>query len=149
TNADTELISRIFGQDIHAGILVRATLEETRQTLDFARERRLALVEAGTSVVAELFAIPDLLPDPSIDPEKRRQRIEALLEEDELERLESVAGVESQLRRKQMLADGAEEDEFDDDFGDDEEAPVEAGAAGTADPEDGLSREDARLLLEM
>src|SRR5690606_16688387 len=113
THEDTQLISRIFGQDIHAGILVRPSLEEARSALERARAARHTSVDQGSSVVAELFAVTDLLPPENIDPAARRVRIEALLEEDELARLEEIAGVESKLRRKKMLSDGASDD-FDD-----------------------------------
>lgn len=147
THEDTRLISEIFGQDIHAGLLLRPNLEETRATIAHAREQRQTYVDQGTSVVAELFAVTDLLPDPSIEPARRRARMDVLLEEDELARLEQIAGVKSELRRKKMRADGAEEDDFaDEDFEDEDSAP-ESGAS--ANRKDGLSPDDARLLLAM
>lgn len=178
THEDTQLISRIFGQDIHAGILVRPSLEEARSALERARAARQTYVDQGSSVVAELFAVTDLLPPENIDPAARRVRIEALLEEDELARLEEIAGVESKLRRKKMLSDGASDDFDDVDDGeadpsgedeaddgatkaaeddlDDGHADSSLVAGGSAPGEPGapeagrgLTREDARLLLAM
>lgn len=164
THADTRLISQIFGQDIHAGILVRPSLDETRETLERARGKREEYVRDGRSVVAKLFAVSDLLPDPSIEPKRRRDRIERLLEEDELARLESVAGVPSALRQKKRAAEGAEsDDDWDSEDAEDQDdetlsesaTPVPSTAA---DPEPsnpsaasgtGLSKDDARVLLEM
>jgi predicted RND superfamily exporter protein len=74
--ADTRLISDIFQRDIHAGILVVDTLDEARAVLAAAR----AQPREGTTV-AELFGAPDLLPDPSIDPERRREAIAAITED--------------------------------------------------------------------
>lgn len=92
---DTFLISEIFGKDIHAGVLVVDTLERARAVQARAAAVRAKRVSEGTgSVVAELVAAPDLLPDPAIDPEKRRQRIAAMTEdipEATFERLEQRA----------------------------------------------------------
>ena len=89
--ADVKLISEIFGRDIHAGILVRDDLEATRASLDRARARHEELQAEGKSVVAELFAVPDLLPDPAIDLDERQGRIEELFEEETIEKLEEIA----------------------------------------------------------
>lgn len=79
---DTFLISDIFGKDIHAGVLVVDTLEQARQVLEGARAVKARRAEAGQkSVVADLLAAPDLLPDPAIDVEKRKQAIAALTED--------------------------------------------------------------------
>jgi uncharacterized protein len=89
TEADTRLISRIFNRDIHAGILVVDTLEQARAVLQAARARDLA-----TTTVADVFAAPDLLPDPAIDVDERRQAIAAITEdvpEATWERLEARA----------------------------------------------------------
>lgn len=70
------LISKIFGKDIHAGVLVVSTLEQARGVLNQARAVQAERLADGTgSVVAELLAAPDLLPDPSIDPAKRKETI--------------------------------------------------------------------------
>ncbi len=74
--ADTRLISDIFQRDIHAGILVVDTLDEARAVLAAARAK-----PREDTTVAELFAAPDLLPDPSIDPERRREAIAAITED--------------------------------------------------------------------
>lgn len=80
--ADTFLISDIFGKDIHAGVLVVDTLEQARQVLEAARGVQAKKASAGQkSVVADLLAAPDLLPDPAIDVEKRKQAIAALTED--------------------------------------------------------------------
>ena len=84
--ADTQLISRIFGKgdekkDIHAGILVVDSLDRARAVLDRARPAHEARVQAGTTRVAELFAAPDLLPPPAIDPAARQRAIATLTED--------------------------------------------------------------------
>jgi predicted RND superfamily exporter protein len=79
---DTQLISKVFGKDIHAGVLVVDSLDEARAVLRRARadqERRLA--DGVGTRVAEIFAAPDLLPDPAIDPQARQQAIAALTED--------------------------------------------------------------------
>jgi hypothetical protein len=78
---DIFLISEIFGRDIHAGILVVDTLEQARAVLATARAHQRGKAAAGGSVVAELFAAPDLLPDPAIDPAARKQAIAAITED--------------------------------------------------------------------
>lgn len=76
TEADTRLISDIFQRDIHAGILVVDTLEQARAVLTAARAN-----PRPDTTVAEVFAAPDLLPDPAIDPEQRRLAISAITED--------------------------------------------------------------------
>ena len=78
---DIFLISKIFGKDIHAGILVVDSLEQVRAVLTTARAAHALRVADGTTTVAELFGAPDLLPDPAIDVAKRREAI-ALITED-------------------------------------------------------------------
>ncbi|WAS94106.1 efflux RND transporter permease subunit [Nannocystis punicea] len=73
------LISKIFGKDIHAGVLVVSTLDQARAVLTQARgvqEKRLA--DGTGTVVAELLGAPDLLPDPAIDPARRKETIAAM-----------------------------------------------------------------------
>ncbi|HFE45166.1 MAG TPA: hypothetical protein ENJ18_06685, partial [Nannocystis exedens] len=79
--ASTALISSIFGKDIHAGILVVDSLERSREILSRARADLKARKATGNSVVAELFAGVDLLPDPQIDTEARKEAIEILIED--------------------------------------------------------------------
>ncbi len=80
--ADIFLISEIFGKDIHAGILVVDTIEQARAVLTRGRADRQKNLDAGEpTTVAELFAAPDLLPDPAIDPAKRSEAIAALTED--------------------------------------------------------------------
>lgn len=70
------LISKIFGKDIHAGVLVVSTLDQARAVLNQARAVQAERMTDGTgTVVAELLGAPDLLPDPSIDPAKRKETI--------------------------------------------------------------------------
>jgi hypothetical protein len=81
TEADTHLISEIFGKDVHAGVLVTRDLDQTREILRTARERHEARRHAGTSVVASLFGAPDVLPPADVDPAVRAQEIADLAEE--------------------------------------------------------------------
>ncbi|MCA9659846.1 MAG: MMPL family transporter, partial [Myxococcales bacterium] len=90
----TKTISAIFGKDIHAGILVVDSIDAARGVLERARADHGPRKAAGESVVAELFAAPDLLPEPSIDPDARKEAIELLTEdvpERTWEKLESQA----------------------------------------------------------
>ncbi len=98
TESDTRLISDIFGKDIHAGILVVDTLERARQVLERARQRRDARAATGRSVVAELFAAPDLLPPVEVDQNARQAAIAAIrddLPDHVFERLERRAAGQS------------------------------------------------------
>jgi uncharacterized protein len=124
---DTRLISEVFGKDIHAGILVRPTLEEARATLDLARRRHEARKATGNSVVAELFGAPDLLPDVGIDPQQRQEEIHELLEEETVDKLRSIAygedatgGSDDDLEGWEDEGDGtpseADDDELEDDL---------------------------------
>ncbi len=79
--SDIFLISEIFDKDIHAGILVVDTLDQARSVLQHARKEREARIAAGGTTVAELFAVPDLLPDPAINIEERTEAIAALTED--------------------------------------------------------------------
>jgi predicted RND superfamily exporter protein len=73
------LISKIFGKDIHAGVLVVSTLDQARAVLTQARAVQAERLADGTgTVVAELLAAPDLLPDPAIDAAKRKEAIAAM-----------------------------------------------------------------------
>lgn len=78
---DIFLISKIFGKDIHAGLLVVDSLEQARAVLAAARAAHALRVADGTTTVAELFAAPDLLPDPAIDVTKRGEAIAAITED--------------------------------------------------------------------
>lgn len=78
TEADTHLISEIFGKDIHAGVLVVDDLPAARRALAHARRRHEARVRTGTSVVAELFGAPDLLPPAEVDLALRAKEIARL-----------------------------------------------------------------------
>ncbi|MGH1346501.1 MAG: efflux RND transporter permease subunit [Nannocystales bacterium] len=156
SEGDVALISTIFGRDIHAGILVRDTLADTRATLDEARSAREArLADGKESVVAELFGAPDLLPPPGIDASDREQKIITLLEPSTIESLAKSAEIDATdlLARSRKAAgddfDGSEweENEDEDENGDDDwddDAP--------ADNPDGSARidkEDAANLIRM
>ncbi|MCB9704677.1 MAG: MMPL family transporter [Myxococcales bacterium] len=78
---DTQLISKIFGKDIHAGILVAPSLEAARTLATSAREKHAERVKAGDTVVAELFTGSDLLPPAEIDADARKEAIETLTED--------------------------------------------------------------------
>ena len=157
SEGDTKLISTIFGRDIHAGILVRNNLQDTRATLDearAAREKRLANGEP--SVVAELFAAPDLLPSPGIDASDREQRIITLLEPSTIESLAESAQVDATellARARKASGDefdgseweeneGQQEDDDDDDWDDE-------GSAGDAGGSARIDKQDAANLLRM
>lgn len=105
---DTFLISKIFGKDIHAGVLVVDTLEQARAVLTQARAVQARRLADGTgTVVAELLAAPDLLPDAAIDPAKRKQRITAMTEdipESTWEKLEARAGGEDRAEGDKSLS---------------------------------------------
>lgn len=133
TADDTRLISDIFERDIHAGILIRPTLEETRSTLALARERRTERSAAKDSVVAELFGAPDLLPPATTDLDERREKIVALLEEDSIRELEEVAGVAPSAPRAEGGDDG--DDWAEDDWDEDEPEDDEPEPAGEPEPE--------------
>ncbi len=149
---DVALISEIFDRDIHAGILVRESLDEARATLVEARASRQALLdEGGESVVAELFAAPDLMPDPSIVPAAREEAILTLLEPATIEAMAESAEVDATelLERARKVSgdefDGSEWEESDD-GGDDDwdggEAPAKAENAR-------IDKEDAANLIRM
>lgn len=79
---DVFLISEIFGKDIHAGVLVVSSLDQAREVLARARAEQAEREANGTgTVVADLLAAPDLLPDPAIDPQKRKSVIAAMTED--------------------------------------------------------------------
>lgn len=80
TENDTMLISEIFGKDIHAGMLVVSSLEESRVALERARGRHELRAQAGDTVVADLFGAPDLLPPVDVGMNGRRERIVELRE---------------------------------------------------------------------
>ncbi|MBV1862780.1 MAG: MMPL family transporter [Nannocystaceae bacterium] len=153
SEGDVALISTIFGRDIHAGILVRDNLEDTRATLNEARAARDARLSDGKdSVIAELFAAPDLLPDPGIDASAREQKIITLLEPSTIESLAKSADVDatSLLTRARKATgdefDGSEweenEEPLDDDWDDD-------ASSGDADSSAHIDKEDAANLLRM
>ncbi len=130
SEGDVNLISEIFGRDIHAGIVVRDSLESARATLDEARAARRALIAAGhESVVAELFAAPDLLPDPAIEPKAREEAILTLLEPSTIEEMAQRAGVDADdlLARARKVAgdefDGSEWEESEEEGPDPDPAP--------------------------
>ncbi|HWB73296.1 MAG TPA: MMPL family transporter [Nannocystaceae bacterium] len=164
SEADVQLISKVFGKDIHAGMLVRSDLASTRAALAQARKRHELRIAAGDTVVASLFAAPDLLPDASIDLAARKRSIDALYEENEdtFERLEAIAeGREAPAPEPVKPPPDDDWDEFPDDEFDDEEgkaakppkpprAPPPPPSAKSDKPEPKkLSREEAQTLIDM
>lgn len=81
TEADVFLISDIFGKDIHAGMLLLSSYDEAAAVFAQASKRHAQRRAAGTSVVADLFGAPALMPDANIDAKDREERI-ALMTED-------------------------------------------------------------------
>ena len=141
---DAKLISSIFGKDIHASVLVRPTFEEARDTLTLARKRHEERKATGNSVVAELFGVSDLLPDPSIDMQARAKRVAALSSEhdDMLDALRERAGPPPRERSEKPEQDGGDWDEPDDwdDEGDedwDDEGDDSESADGDETPPSG------------
>lgn len=156
---DVSTISEIFGHDIHAGILVRDDLAATRATLTEARAARQARIDEGEgTVVAELFAAPDLLPDPSIDPATREQAILTLLEPSTIESMAESAEVDAtELLARARKASG---DEFDGSEWEEEGEEEEDGASQDGDDWDDegeaappktarIDKEDASNLIRM
>lgn len=152
SEGDVALISEIFGRDIHAGILVRDSLEDARVTLEEARAARQARLDEGKeSVVAELFAAPDLMPDPSIVPAEREEAILTLLEPATIEAMAESAEVDASelLERARKVSgdefDGSEWEESDDDDWDDDGA-----SDGSSDSRNArIDKEDAANLIRM
>ncbi len=106
TEADTNLISEIFGKDIHAGVYVTDDLERAREALERARDRRDARSRVEGTVVAELFGASDLLPEADLDLQGRRERIEELAEdipETAWDRIEKRAGGVAPVDEKKVL----------------------------------------------
>ncbi len=156
SEGDVALISTIFGRDIHAGILVRDNLEDTRATLNEARASRNArLADGKESVVAELFAAPDLLPAPGIDSSAREQKIITLLEPSTIESLAESAEVDATelLARARTASgddfDGSEWEENDEpEDGDDGDWDDDAPSKGK-DSSARIDKDDAANLLRM
>ncbi|MEM6294535.1 MAG: MMPL family transporter [Myxococcota bacterium] len=168
SEGDTRLISEIFGHDIHAGILVRDSLEATQETLTKARAAREARLAAGEpSVVADLFAAPDLLPDPGIDGKAREEAILLLLEPSTIEELAETAEIDASglLKRARAVAgdefDGSEFEEEDGGADEDGDGWDDEGEDGDGDGWDDepskpapakkrrIDKEDAANLLRM
>ncbi|MCR9164932.1 MAG: efflux RND transporter permease subunit [Nannocystaceae bacterium] len=148
---DVALISEIFGRDIHAGILVRQSLEEARATLDEARASRQALLERGEeSVVAELFAAPDLMPDPSIVPAERERDILTLLEPSTIEAMAESAQVDATellARAREVSGDEFDGSEWEESEGTEDD--WDDGAAGSGAEGARIDEEDAANLIRM
>jgi uncharacterized protein len=136
TGPDTHLISEVFGKDIHAGIIVRPTLEDAHRTLEIARRRHEARKLRGDTLVAELFGAPDLMPDPGIDLGRRRGQIRELLEEETVDKLESIASGEDGKAKADDDLDGWEDVTGEDTSDDDAEGGKHETAADEDDEED-------------
>ncbi len=135
SEADAQLISDVFGKDIHASVLVRSSLEESRTTLAQARARHAATLASGQSVVAELFGVTDLLPDPTLDQAARARRIAALQSKHDglIDQLRERAGLPPRARPQGPAAkDDGDWDDWDDE-GDEESDPSAPGAKPPAD----------------
>src|SRR5690606_9498633 len=78
---DTHLIREIFKKDIHAGILVLDSFSQVQKMMETARQRHQERVQQNNTVIADLFAVPDLLPDANIDIQQRKQKLEELTAE--------------------------------------------------------------------
>lgn len=176
---DTALISKIFGKDIHAGILVRPDYASTQSALEQARRRHEARRAVGDSVVASLFGAPDLLPSPTIDMKARRRAIERLHAENEdtFIRLEDLAAGRKHVPRPRKPAPtddwddfGDAGDDWDEDLDDTAAAPARRGkppveakpietpppaevapapAPASDDDKKRMSREEAQALVDM
>lgn len=137
TEADTNLISSIFGKDIHAGVIVIPTLEEVQNTLDQARSRREARMQTTDSVVADLFAAPDLLPPAALDLQVRADAIAELgdlIPDTAWERLDARA------KDEEKAGTGA---------GTAGDKPTSAGEGAEGGGAEGMSPEDAAMLRKM
>jgi predicted RND superfamily exporter protein len=122
TEEDTLLISRIFGKDIHAGMLIVPSVDDARRVLRRARERHEARTKTGDTVVAELFGIPDLLAPKEVEMGARRGQIEELSE---------VIPESAWERIRKREAGELDEDE------------------GSRPAAEGLTTEDAKMLRRM
>ncbi len=111
------LINEIFGHEIHAGVLIVESLDEARETLARgARERARREAAGERSYVAELFAAPDVLPDPAIDLAARAEAIAELrddLPSDLLDEPERGAASEERRWLRKMLAPSSAPDSVD------------------------------------
>lgn len=136
SEADIHLISKVFGKDIHAGILVLDDYATAEATLAKARARHELRVAQGQSVVASLFGAADLMPASTIDLAARKRAIERMHADNEgtFERLEAIA--EGREAPEVKPASKPEDDDWDD-FG--EEAGggfdrIEAPAPAVPEP---------------
>lgn len=81
TEADVFLIGDVFGKDIHAGTITIPTYAEVERVFAMASERHATRVKMGDSLVADLFAAPELMPPAGSDQVARRAQIDALTED--------------------------------------------------------------------
>ncbi|TPV96615.1 MAG: hypothetical protein B7733_03680 [Myxococcales bacterium FL481] len=125
TESDVFLISDIFGKDIHAGILLLPSYDEAVRVFREAAARHAQREAAGTTVVAELFGLPALMPSAEIDVKDREERI-ALLTEDFSPGMWRKLGVEVE-----------DEDDWDEDLDDESDSESETGSAPPAGHADG------------
>ncbi|MEE9382112.1 MAG: MMPL family transporter [Nannocystaceae bacterium] len=131
TESDVFLISKIFGKDVHAGILVLDSYGEAKRVYERAVKRHRQRSMVGDSVVADLFGAPSLMPDSTLDFDERAERIDELTE-DFSDRLWKKLGVAGE--------DGGES-------GDSEDAGHGEGSGG--ERERVLSVRDAELMRKM
>jgi preprotein translocase subunit SecF len=107
TEGPAQLISEVFGKDIHAGILVERDLEAARATVSRVRQAHEQRKREGNTVIAEYFAAPDLLPVADIDLQARKEAIESLVEDDMVENLEEIAAGERTSTKRKISRDDA------------------------------------------
>lgn len=157
TEADVFLISDIFGKDIHAGTVTLPTYEETQRVFAQASERHATRVTLGDTVVADLFAAPELMPKRGLDMSRRLEQIEALTEDFSDRTWAKLEGRDPDQAREGG-DDGDEFEEFEEfeeegGTGGEEEGGTgdeEQGVGdGDGDDDDGLSKEDAAQLRRM
>lgn len=164
TEADVFLIRDIFGKDIHAAALLFSDEKKMQRVFRRAQSLHLSRKARGQTAVADLFAAPALLPDPAIDPQKRRAAIASLgesLSENIWARLE---GRESGVAEIQDGQDDLDEMGFEDvevELGEQKaaahaelQAPPkkqdEPGpSASESDKKEQLSKEEVALLRKM
>jgi predicted RND superfamily exporter protein len=142
TEADVFLIGDIFGKDIHAGTLTLPTYAETQRVFDVATEIHAERVRKGETVVADLFAAPELMPDPGIVMDARRAQIEELTEDFTDRTWAKLEGRDPDAPPEAGEDGGDDEfdgfDEFDDEGGDAETGETGDTGADETGGDDGI-----------
>jgi predicted RND superfamily exporter protein len=100
---DIEAVSRIFGHDPRASVLLADGIDEITRIWERARALRQREVEsAGSSVVGRLLAVPDVMPPAEVDLEAREQRLDELAEDLELDDHDAPDELGSLLRARKL-----------------------------------------------